>query len=147
MEGAASLTIVNRDLDKADRLLARLASHARETALDAAESGEDAEQVVRSADLVVNATPLGMRPDDPSPVDASWLHSGQTVADMVYRPTVTPLLAAAAAAGATAVGGLGMLVAQGAVSIEIWNGESPQAAPRGIMRAAAEAELARQHAS
>jgi shikimate dehydrogenase len=146
MEGAASLTIVNRTIDNADQLLARLAPHARETTLATALLCADAEDVVRAADLVVNATPLGMRTDDPSPVDGRWLHSGQTVADMVYRPAVTALLAAASAAGAAAVGGLGMLVAQGAVSIEIWNGESQTPAPRQTMRAAAESELARQHA-
>ena len=61
------------------------------------------------------------------------------MADLVYHPLVTPLLAAAEAAGATPVGGLGMLVGQAAVAFERWTGV---AADRAAMRAGAERELA-----
>ena len=91
---------------------------------------------------MVNATPLGMRPGDDMPVHPEWLRAGQIVSDMVYRPTTTPLLRVAAQAGATPVGGLGMLVAQGAMSIELWNSDSTVSAPRDIMRTAAEAVIA-----
>jgi shikimate dehydrogenase len=144
LQGAASVTVANRTFEAAEELVGRLAPHVRTMRLEAVGLGNPAEEAVRAADLLVNATPVGMRPDDPSPIPPEWLHAGQVVADMVYKPAVTPLLAAATAVGATAVGGLGMLVAQGAVSIEIWNGDSQQPAPRETMRRAALEALAAQ---
>jgi shikimate dehydrogenase len=98
---------------------------------------------VRGADLVVNATPVGMSLDDPSPIPDSWLREGQVVLDMLYQRPETPLLRAAAQAGARGVNGLGMLVAQGALAIDIWaGGEVAQLrTPRDVMRTAAEAAL------
>ena len=58
------------------------------------------------------------------PVDADGLHPGQVVVDLVYHPLETPLLRAAAARGARAVSGLGMLVHQAARAIELWTGEA-----------------------
>ncbi len=90
------------------------------------------------ADLVVNATPVGMTGDGIA-IDPSVLHPGQVVADLVYHPLDTPLLVAARGAGAAVVDGLGMLVHQAALAIERWTGER---APVGVMRAAAEAAVA-----
>jgi shikimate dehydrogenase len=90
---------------------------------------------------VVNATSLGMglAPDEPLPCDPAALHAGQVVADLVYHPLVTPLLAAAEAQGARAVGGLGMLVHQAAHAFVRWTGVE---APIEAMAAAARAGLA-----
>jgi shikimate dehydrogenase len=99
------------------------------------------EEHVEAADLLVNATPLGMQPGDELPVPKEWLQPGQVVSDLVYRPAETELMRAAAARGARPVGGLGMLVAQGAISIGIWNEAGRSDVPRDIMRAAAEAAL------
>lgn len=93
---------------------------------------------VAGAHLVVNATPLGMLGDPRLPVDPELLGPGQVVADLVYDPTVTPLLAAAAARGAAAVGGLGMLVHQAALAFRLWTGQDP---PLDVMAAAARAQL------
>jgi len=60
------------------------------------------------------------------------------VCDLVYRPLETKLLRQARAAGAVAIDGLGMLIAQGALSFEMWTGQWP---PEDVMRAACEAEL------
>ncbi len=91
-----------------------------------------------TADVVVNATPVGMDDDELAmPVDA--LHAGLLVADLVYHPLVTPLLAAARERGAATVDGLGMLVHQAALQVLEWTGE---AAPVAAMRSAAEAALA-----
>jgi shikimate dehydrogenase len=86
----------------------------------------------RDAALVVNATPVGMG-DGALPIPATALRAGQVVADLVYHPLETPLLAAARAAGATTVDGLGMLVHQAALQIEQWSGH---AAPVATMREA-----------
>lgn len=140
---AAHLTIVNRDMSRAEQLLIRVERYLRglEVQLETLEAG--AESAVREADLVINTTPLGMKADDPSPIPIEWLHPGQVVYDMVYLPTDTALLRGARAAGASALGGLGMLVAQGALAVDIWTANPQQRAPREVMRAAAEDALAR----
>ena len=79
------------------------------------------------ADLVVNATSLGMGVRRAGPGAAARRPGrrctpGQVVVDLVYHPAVTPLLAAATARGATAVGGLGMLVHQAAHAFRRWTG-------------------------
>ena len=93
---------------------------------------------VGGADLLVHATPLGMGEDGTLPVDPRRLRRGQVVADLVYHPLRTPLLAAAAAQGCRTVDGLGMLVHQGARQLELWTGLE---APRDVMRDAAEVAL------
>jgi shikimate dehydrogenase len=76
-----------------------------------------------AADLVVNATPLGMEPHvDAMPVPASWLHAEQWVYDLVYRPRLTALLRAATAQGCRTLDGVAMLVYQGAEAFTIWTG-------------------------
>lgn len=143
----AHMTIVSRDPAHADELIARMSPYARDIELEVVAAGEDSAHAVHAADLVINSTPLGMRPGDPMPVHPEWLRAGQIVSDMIYNPSHTPLLDAAVAAGATPLGGLGMLVAQGAISLEIWNGDSTISAPRDVMREAAEAALAAEEAA
>jgi shikimate dehydrogenase len=94
---------------------------------------DDLERRVAEADVVVNATPLGMR-GEPPPFDATRLRPDQDVFDLVYHPAETPLLAAARAAGVrTAANGLGMLVHQAALSFVAMTGRE---APLDAMRAA-----------
>src|SRR5829696_5071868 len=93
------------------------------------------------ADLVVDATPVGMPGHDPGPpVDADRLGPGQLVVDLVYDPPRTPLLDASRASGAAASNGLGMLLHQAALSFRLWTGED---SPLEAMSAALVAELAR----
>lgn len=140
---AAHLTIVNRDVERAEALKERASRYLRGMEVDTTSPSDRAEEAVRSADLVVNATSVGMKPTDPSPVPTEWLHAGQTVYDMVYCAEPTALLLGARAAGANGLGGLGMLVAQGALAIDIWTENAQVRAPRATMRAAAEAAIAR----
>jgi shikimate dehydrogenase len=139
---AARITVAARREEMSEALVDRLQGRTRSTEVETCAMGEELRSVVEGADLIVNATPVGMGADDASLVPAEWMHEGQVVADMIYRPAETALLREAKAAGATAVGGLGMLVAQGAIALEIWNDGATVAAPRDVMRAAAEAELA-----
>jgi len=88
---------------------------------------------VVDADVVVNATPLGMNGESP-PFPTDTLHAGQLVVDTVYHPPETPLAAAARARGARAANGLGMLVHQAALAFEHWTGRP---APLAVMRRAA----------
>lgn len=126
--GAATVTVVNRSIDRAE--------HAAALAGTAGRVGIAAD--VAGADIVVNATSVGMASDE-LPIDAKLLHAGQVVADLVYHPLETALLAAAAAAGARTVDGLGMLVHQAALQQQLWLGSLPDTA---VMRAAALRELA-----
>lgn len=122
--GVASVTVVNRTAAKAEAAAAL-----------AGDIGRVATTVDAQADLVVNATSIGMGASGGLPFDPAILGgAGQVVADLVYQPLETPLLAAARAAGGTAVDGLGMLVHQAAIAFELWTGE---AAPVDAMRAAA----------
>lgn len=88
-------------------------------------------------DLVLNATSLGLKPDDALPFDLNRfsLKQARTAYDMIYRPAETPFLKAAKAAGCQTANGLGMLLYQGARALEIWSGKS---APVAVMRAALE---------
>lgn len=84
---------------------------------------EQATAAAARADLIVNATPVGMHPNaDRSPIDGGAASAGQIVYDLVYNPTITTLLADAAAAGATTIGGLEMLLSQAAESFRMWTG-------------------------
>ncbi|MBN9624107.1 MAG: shikimate dehydrogenase [Actinobacteria bacterium] len=78
--------------------------------------------------LIVNTTAVGLGGEDPFehlPLSADSFNAEQVVVDMVYGDEPSPLLTAAAAAGATTVDGLEMLVQQGALSLQIWTGEEP----------------------
>lgn len=131
-------TFVGRRPDAADDL-ARLARQVGAPESDAIGlgTGELVREVVESATLVANATPLGME-DETLPEPFQRLAPGQIAYDLVYRPNETPFLRAAHEAGAETAHGLGMLVAQAAVSYERWTG---QPAPTGTMSAAALAAL------
>jgi shikimate dehydrogenase len=125
--GAASVTVVNRSVDRAEQAAALAGGVGR-----VGVAGD-----VSSADIVVNATSIGMASVE-LPLDVELLHAHQVVADLVYHPLETALLAAARVAGATVVDGLGMLVHQAALQQQLWLGSLPDT---GVMRAAALQEL------
>lgn len=130
--GANEVVVINRTPANAE-LAAALAGKAGRVGT---------EDDVPAADLVVNATPMGMGGDDQPAVSGSLLHSNQLVVDLVYAPPITPTIQVARAAGAHAVGGLGMLVHQAAHAFTLWTG---QEAPLPAMSAAAMAALAHRH--
>lgn len=71
--------------------------------------------------VVINATSLGLKAEDPAPIDLNLLPAGWKVYDMIYNPSQTTLLKAAQEYGLTCANGLSMLVHQGARSLEIWS--------------------------
>lgn len=75
-------------------------------------SYDTSKQALAASDTIIDATPLGMKADDPAPFDTSLIHEGQVVFDTVYGHGLTSLLRAARDAGARALDGRGMLVAQ-----------------------------------
>ncbi len=126
--GAAEVVVVNRSPGPA--VAAATLAGAAGRVGTAAEAAD--------ADLVVNATPVGMT-GDVSPLADVGLGAGQLVVDLIYHPPITPLLAHAEANGASVANGVGMLVHQAAHAFSRWTGE---AAPLAQMTAAALAGLA-----
>ncbi len=113
---ARSITVVNRSLDRA-RLLAK--AFDRGGGDGKIRVGQDVEEALREADLLINATSVGLKDGDPCPVPPALLRRELSVYDMIYhRETV--LVSAARRTGARTVGGLGMLVNQGALAFELW---------------------------
>ena len=116
--GAAAVDLFGRDLERTrravesyrDGLVRAGAPHAsapRAHAYDA-----EGLAAIAEAGVVIDATPLGMKPGDPAPFDTSVLSAGQTVFDVVYGHGETALVSAARAAGCRVYDGAGMLVAQ-----------------------------------
>ena len=132
----AQLTILNRkqELSWAEDLAARLSRNYKADIKAGELTNENLKKAINAADLLVNATSLGMSPDvDETPVPADLLHANLTVFDIIYNPLPTRLLREAAAAGAKTIDGLEMLVRQGAASFEIWTKIKP---PVDVMRQA-----------
>jgi shikimate dehydrogenase len=132
-EGVADLFLVNRTMDKAEALAGEIGR--RFPGVHAL-----AGYPPREVDLVINATSLGLRSEDPLPMDPDRFSLTDTKAlyDMVYRPAQTRLMECAQDAGARAANGLGMLLHQGAKAFEILAG---QPAPVEVMRAALNKEI------
>jgi shikimate dehydrogenase len=125
----ARITIAARQADAGARA-AQLAPDAH--VVDFAE----VDDAVHAANVIVNATPIGMG-GEPPPITVEALQPSQFVYDTVYHPSPTPLLEAAARRGIPHAGGLGMLVHQAALAFTLWTGE---AAPLAVMSAAASAD-------
>jgi shikimate dehydrogenase len=133
--GAARLTIVNRSAARGEELAAQVRGRTGAAAEFVPWKGEIA--VPRDAGLLVNATSIGLFPDVDArvPVDYGTLRPGILACDVIPNPPATPFLRHAAAAGATTLDGLGMLVYQGAIAFQMWTGRE---APVDVMRAALE---------
>jgi shikimate dehydrogenase len=122
LAGAARVTIVNRDhargAELAGLLRNRTPAEARVVAWDRVYG------VPETADIVVNATSVGLYPDVDGrlDLDADTLRPHMTVADVIPNPPRTRLLRDAAARGCTVLEGTGMLVNQGVISIRHWTG-------------------------
>ena len=132
-EGVSELFLVNRTRHKAQEVASEI--RGRHPGVKVVE-GYPAGKV----DLLLNATSLGLKPEDQAPFDEkrfSFQQAG-SVYDMIYRPAETGLLRTAKAAGCRISNGLGMLLYQGAKALELWTG---QEAPVEVMRKALEKEV------
>lgn len=132
-EQVAELFLVNRTASKAEEVATEIKRQFHNVRVTVGyPQGE--------MDLLLNATSLGLKPEDGSPLDETCFSLKQThaVYDMIYKPAETKLLAAAKAAGCKTANGIGMLVGQGAKAFEIWTG---QTAPLAVMRRAVEGSV------
>jgi len=131
--GIARVHVVNRTVDRARALAAQFGERVHPASWD-----EVAELLPR-AGLLVNTTSLGMHGQPPLEIDLGKLPRDAVVADLVYVPLETPLLAAAKARGLRTADGLGMLLHQAVRGFELWFGRRPTVTPE--LRALVVADL------
>lgn len=132
-QNEASLTILNRqaEFDWAKELAYRL-SQLFQKVKAMALSDKNLALALKGADVLINTTSVGMKPNHKeSPVPARLLKPGLVVIDIVYNPPKTKLLKEAKEAGAQVISGIDMLVGQGALAFEMWTG---QKAPVELMK-------------
>jgi shikimate dehydrogenase len=121
--GVPELRLVNRSVERAERLAADLGGPVRVLAWD------DRNRALDGAALLVNTTSLGMRGQPPLDLDLAPLPPEALATDIVYVPLETPLLAAARARGNRVVDGLGMLLHQARPGFAAWFGREPEVTP------------------
>jgi len=138
LAGAAELVIVNRSRERAEPMVRDLSTHTGASIRYLEWRGEWL--VPPEIDILVNATSIGLFPDVGAmpPVDLSAARSGMLVADAVFNPPETRLLAAARERGLATLDGLSMLVYQGVIGFQLWTGQDP---PESVMKTALEAAL------
>jgi len=131
--GIKQVHLVNRTIDRARALADQFGEAVHPAAWDSVGP------LLPRVGLLVNTTSLGMHGQPPLEIDVGLLPSAAVVADLVYVPLRTPLLAAAEARGLKTADGLGMLLHQAVRGFELWFGRRPQVTPE--LRALVEADL------
>ena len=131
--GVRLVHVANRTIDRARALADQFGARVHPVSWDAAAD------LLPRAELLVNTTSLGMHGQSALELDIGRLPSQAVVADLVYVPLVTPLLAAARACGLQTADGLGMLLHQAVRGFELWFGRRPEVTPE--LRALVEADL------
>jgi shikimate dehydrogenase len=124
-EKTSDLFLFDIDTEKAERLKEDLLINRKNV------HRTDGLEEIGDMDIVINATPLGLKPDNPLPLDVSKLNSGQIVGDLIYKET--PLQKEASRLGLRTFNGLGMLLWQGVLAQELWTEHMP---PQDVMREA-----------
>jgi len=131
---ARSIFILNRTQHKAVKLAKDIERKLVKKVSAGSLTRDSLFEALRDADILINATSVGMYPKSKQTVATrKILHSGMVVFDIVYNPVKTLLLSEAEAAGAKTIPGVGMLVHQGAEAFKIWTNHSP---PVEVMRRA-----------
>jgi shikimate dehydrogenase len=134
--GAKFLNVVNRNFSKGKVVGELLGKRGNVLVFPLKETTVAA--LLKDADIVINTTSVGMKPDAPPLFNYSLIPEGITVVDIIYNPAETPLLKAAKEKGCKTVNGLGMLIHQGAIAFKIWIGKK---APIEVMRKVLKEEL------
>ncbi len=125
-EGASCVVVSDIDAARADKVVEEIkglpgGTEASSAGTHAADWAEAASQ----ADLVIQATPVGMKPEDIPLLTREAFREGQMLFDLIYMYPQTGIMTEAIVGGAKAANGLGMLLHQGARSFEIWAGQAP----------------------
>ena len=138
LAGAKQITVVNRTRDRGQELVDTLRAHTETQAEYLPWSHQL--PVPEGTDILINATPVGMRPREQEAPDLDYttVRSNMLAADVAFDPADTQFLARCAAQGAHCVNGLGMLACQGALNFTLWTGVE---APFEVMFQALEREF------
>ncbi len=122
-EKASSLSLFDIDSQKAEKLVSDLSQIRSNVSLrESIQGGE-------KPDILINATPLGLKTEDPLPISPDMIDSEMVICDLIYKKT--PLLKEAENRGAQSIDGSGMLLWQGVLAFELWTGMKP---PVDLMR-------------
>ncbi|MBM7854056.1 shikimate dehydrogenase [Desulfohalotomaculum tongense] len=140
LEGAAEIVIINRTVNRGEGLAQTLAQMGAVSRVLTWEQRDQAADAAAAADLVVQATNVGMYPETNQclPIPEEVFNSHQVVCDLIYNPVETKFLKLAGARGVTVVSGLGMLLYQGVLAFELW---TKTAAPVEVMKRALNNQL------
>jgi len=130
--GPKKISVSDVDKDKINDLKNHYKKYYDEMRLSIVDSGE-LKTALSTSSLLVNATPVGMKESDPSPIGKDLLRSGLYVYDLVYNRPFTRLVKDASEIKCHAITGLGMLLYQGAIAFEIWTDKK---APVSVMKRA-----------
>ncbi|MDB5625032.1 MAG: shikimate 5-dehydrogenase [Tardiphaga sp.] len=131
--GIARIHLANRSITRAQAIAAQFGDRVMPMAWDAIPAA------MKTAELLVNTTSLGMKGQPDLVIDVAGLPAEAVVADLVYVPLLTPLLAASRARGLRTADGLGMLLHQAVRGFELWFGQKPRVTAK--LRAIVEADL------
>lgn len=125
LAGVASITVANRTVERAISLAVEMQEKTDVPMQGMGLSDTRLPAAVRRSRLLVNTATASMDPTQPLLISADWLQFNTIVYDIVYTPPVTPLMKAADERGCQTLGGIGMLVHQGAIAFEKWTGVTP----------------------
>jgi shikimate dehydrogenase len=135
LNGAQSIALADVDAGRVENLSAEIGQIAPQVGIFQCLVKSTQIELCRESDLVIQASPVGMKKDDPSLLPPEAFRAGQRVFDLIYMYPETSCLRAAKASGAQIANGLGMLLHQGAKAFTIWTGIEPDV---GAMRSALE---------
>lgn len=133
---AKQIILFDSDQEKSRRLVGLIKDYYPNVLIRCVGSVSDLD--VGSADILVNATPVGMKLEDPLLIDPSLLHKDLFVYDLIYNPAQTRLLTAAREKGCVCANGLGMLLHQGCLAFSLWTGQDVTADLQDVMKKALE---------
>jgi shikimate dehydrogenase len=128
LNGAQSLTLADVDAVRVENLAAEISRIVPQVEISKCLQKQAQIESCRKADLVIQASPVGMKKDDQSLLPPEAFRKGQRVFDLIYMYPETAFLSAAKSADAQIANGLGMLLHQGAKAFEIWTGINPSVA-------------------
>jgi len=133
--GANGLVVSDMSAFAAESLVTAIRDHSQRHVHQVSPGSVEMRHALEQADVVINATAVGMFPDEgETPLPATWLDKQHLVCDIIYNPLKTRLLREAEALGCRTANGLGMVIYQGAAAFSIWTGlEAPVAAMRAAI--------------
>ena len=125
LEGVKKITIANRTEEKAVKLAGDISEKTGVAMEGIGLSDAKLPQAIKEGVLLVNTASSSMDVAYPLLIDPNWLHEDLVVYDIIYTPPVTRLMKAAEARGLKTIGGMGMLVHQGAIAFQLWTKQFP----------------------